>query len=617
MAVAPSSGSTGHAVPIDELVRIDGVKLPVAAGPFDLTEDDFLLYGMLLDPVYMPELLWRDPKNYDYGGEYRVRDYQYIINRLSDPYAIISCARSVGKTESEKVHAEIHFLKNYGNLLITAPELIHLLPLTDAIEDNIQGNPLLTEVLDTRNGQTGFQHRPFQCNFVDGTKIVGRIPKRDGTGVKAQHQKDLIVEEGQDFPDRGWSELNETVNYDSRDRQGQPDFHFWIYGVHSGNKASGFDERARSAVFRKIKVTALRRPDWGPDRKQNAIASYGGTSSPDYKRNILGEPGAGATAYFVTARLMACVDQNVRRGEKEGSEYNERMYVPQVFRAEELDDLDIKIGDTIDLPDMTVDGWWMGADLGLTDSPTVISLFAEMMIGKKRRLALIRKYTLERFRPRQIRETLYAISWHLGSKLMGVGIDMTGLGYPIFQDIEDDELCPPRLKEIATGYTFNSNVEVGVEKDMLTENQGVLRDHLGNMVKIIEDDITGEVRYVTMMPFIAASTRYIREDVDDGYLLLPFDTDVTADMLQETKQRVERIGKRGESGNTRVKKGDRFHILDSFRAMAYRRKQDAILAMLAPATQEDVLDMAGLDENGPVDLSAYSPELINALMGRS
>lgn len=601
----------GYVRPIDELVRIEGKTLPIEAGPFSFEEDDWLLYGMLLDPVYMPELLWKDPKNHAYGGQYRVRDYQYIIFRLDDNYAIVSCARSVGKTESEKVHAEIHGLKNYDRLLITAPELIHLLPLTDAVEDHIVDNPLLSELLDVRNGQTGFQHRPFQCNLIDGTKIVGRIPKVTGTGVKAQHEKDLIVEEGQDYPERGWTEVTETVNYDSRDRDGNPDFHYWIYGVHSGNKSSGFDERVRSRVFRKIKVTALRRPDWGPDRKLNAIASYGGTSSPDYKRNILGEPGAGATAYFVTARVMACVDQNITRGEKPGSEYNERLYVCQTFRAEELDDLGMQISDIIDLPDLRTAGWWCGVDIGLTDSPTCISLFAEWTVAKKPRVALMRRFMLERFRPRQIRETLYAIAWHLGTDLMGVGIDVTGLGQPIFQEMEDDELCPPRLRDISAGYVFNSKVEIGVAPDMVTENQGVLRDHLGNMVKVVEDEMTGEQTFVVMLPFIAASTSFIRQEVDAGTLLLPFDTDVTSDMLQETKQRVERVGQRGETGGSAPRKGDRFHILDSFRAAFYRRRQDDIISQLAAPPQVSVFEIA---DDSPAGLD-YSPALLAELLG--
>jgi hypothetical protein len=99
--------------------------------------------------------------------------------------------------------------------------------------------------------------------------------------------------------------------------------------------------------------------------------------------------------------------------------------------------------------------------------------------------------------------------------------------------------------------------------------------------------------------------------VDSGFLLLPFDTAVTTDMLQETKQRVERIGRRGESGVGRAqKKGDRFHILDSFRAMAYRRKQDEIMAQLQPSEQHSVLDLAGLE-----DEHAFTDDQLRGVLG--
>jgi hypothetical protein len=500
----------------EELVKLDGVKLPFEDGPWTFDAEDAILYALLTDPVYMPELLWRDPSNRAYGGCYRVRDYQYTLNRIRDNYAIIACARSVGKTESEKVHAQIHFWTSYENLLITAPELIHLLPLTDAIEENVRDSRLLTEML------------------------------------------------------------------------GHPAVRVWIFGVHSGNKASGFDERARSSVYRKVKVTALRRPDWNSERKQNAVAAYGGTSSPDYRRNILGEPGSGASAYFVSARVMACVDQRVERGEVKGSTFNNETYVKQTFRYEELDALGMKITDLLDLPD-GYDTVWGGMDIGLTDSPTVISLFADGEFEKKRRRALIRRFTLERFRTKQIREAMYAIGWHFGTSLKGFGVDITGLGFPIFQEMEDDELAPPHLLDVTEGYFFNSKIPVGVDKGLVTEQNGVLRDHLGHMVKKEEDPVTGQVRYLVLMPFIAASTRFIREDVDSGYLLLPFDTEVTSDMLQETKQRVEKLG---QAQSLTPKKGDRFHILDSFRAAAMRTRSDRIQAIIARPQQRPVLDVA-------------------------
>jgi hypothetical protein len=71
-------------------------------------------------------------------------------------------------------------------------------------------------------------------------------------------------------------------------------------------------------------------------------------------------------------------------------------------------------------------------------------------------------------------------------------------------------------------------------------------------------------------------------------MLLPFDTEVTSDMLQETKQRVERMG---QNSGPNVKKGDRFHILDSFRAMEMRRHKDEIEAQIREPDQKPVLDM--------------------------
>ena len=51
---------------------------------------------------------------------------------MQDTYTGFACARSTGKTESIKSKGFTHTFKRLGeSRLITAPELIHLLPLTD------------------------------------------------------------------------------------------------------------------------------------------------------------------------------------------------------------------------------------------------------------------------------------------------------------------------------------------------------------------------------------------------------------------------------------------------------------------------------------------------------
>jgi hypothetical protein len=50
---------TGPPEEIADLVKIEGQELPLDHGPFTFDAEDFLLHGMLLDPIYMPELLWK------------------------------------------------------------------------------------------------------------------------------------------------------------------------------------------------------------------------------------------------------------------------------------------------------------------------------------------------------------------------------------------------------------------------------------------------------------------------------------------------------------------------------------------------------------------------------
>lgn len=573
---------------------IDGLdRAEVEIDGHMVDETTILLLAMLADPVYGPELCWDDPENVEYEYCYRVRDYQYPIFRMEPGYGGAACSRKVGKTESIKARGFTHgFRRLRENLLVTAPELIHLLPLADAIEDRIRDCRLTREFLDTRGGKTGFTHRPFGVAFKDGTKIVGRIPKQTGTGVKGQHQPDLMIDEAQDYPAAGWTEIHETVNKNRVNAYGEVDFNYHFYGVHSGARDSGFFKRVeggetgQKAAFYVVKITALMRPDWNEAQKNAAKAAYGSTDSPDYRRNILGEAGAPATAYFVRARLVACMDQDRE------SRYNELEYVFQRLRFEDVEAGGVPPQDLIDLPPI-VGPTYGGMDLGLSESPTMITLFADDKVKKEPRLKMIRRYQLDRFRPRQIRAVLYAVATALGPNLKTFGMDITGLGFPIWQDLEDDEAAPKHLIDVTRGYFFNSKVPVAVEDQFINSDAaGNLKDQFGNFVQKERNPETGEERYVTYMPFIEASTRFIREDIDSGLMMLPFDPEVSKDMFGETDQRVRRVATK----TGRDKPQNAFHILDSMRAMEMARKS-VIIEQKLHAEPESILDQA-------VDLAA-------------
>jgi hypothetical protein len=566
-------------------------RLPSQIGPFKVDEDDFLLATMLQDEVLAPEIMWDDPKNHDYGGAYRVQDFQYPLFRRVGNEAIYACARSVGKSESSKAKAFTHLFKRHAeNLLITAPELIHLLPLTQAVEERIWKCRLTRESLDTRQGKTGFTHRPFGVDFDDGTKIIGRIPGKNAMGVKGMHQPDLIVDEGQDYADRAYVELDPTLMRDHTDADGNPDFHYDVYGVHSGNNAGTFHRLTKGGSFRHIRITAMQRPGWSAKEKESAKSMFGGTDSSDYRRNILGEAGGTASAYFVMSRLMACVDQGDGM-DPSTSKYNSEEYRHIEITQEQLDeagdsddDVRASLAALMDIP-AGYSTCWAGADIGLTESPTEILIASEEKVAGEPRLKVIRRLTLRRFREKAIRWAFYEVDLALGRALKGFGMDTTGIGFPIRQAMEDDGTAPPHLMQVMTGYFFNSPVPIAVDKSDVTEDDdGRMKDRYGNAVKVEQDD-WGTPRLVTYQPMIEASTRFIRGWVDVTFLLLPFDIEIINDMTLETVQRVRKLA--GVK-----KKPQALHTLDAMRVMAMVRESRDIEADLSTDVGEDVIDIA-------------------------
>jgi hypothetical protein len=133
------------------------------------------------------------------------------------------------------------------------------------------------------------------------------------------------------------------------------------------------------------------------------------------------------------------------------------------------------------------------------------------------------------------------------------------------------------------GYKFNANVPVGVDEQMVAQDSaGRLKDQYGSQVKKVWNPDTGADDYIVEMPMIEAATRYLREQVDTTFLLLPFDPDLIRDMRAETQQRVQRIA--GLKSKPMA-----FHDLDAMRAYVMPFKAGKIEAILNPV-QEAVLD---------------------------
>lgn len=140
----------------------------------------------------LAEFSWYEPRNPD--GFFRAYPYQVPWWRYRDPMTIDFCGRSVGKTLGIQVRGFYFPFGNPGHdMLITAPELTQLTPITDLIETRFLNQRLGREMM--RKPAT---HKPhFQLDCKTNSRIMGRIPHTDGTGVKGQHP--LVLEQDECF----------------------------------------------------------------------------------------------------------------------------------------------------------------------------------------------------------------------------------------------------------------------------------------------------------------------------------------------------------------------------------------------------------------------------------
>jgi len=152
-----------------------------------LDDEEVYLAALLDDPsgIDLSEAFFTDDTPGRSHRRWRVWDFQWELYRKEDTYQADLCARSVGKTTGIIMRACAFPLNFPGQeMLITAPELNHLGPIVDKIEEKFKQVRLLREMLPNVKGG-GIKHQPqFQATFVNGARIMGRLPQRTGVGVK-------------------------------------------------------------------------------------------------------------------------------------------------------------------------------------------------------------------------------------------------------------------------------------------------------------------------------------------------------------------------------------------------------------------------------------------------
>ncbi len=135
------------------------------------------------DGLDLAEFSWYDPESSD--GCYRAWDFQWRWYTCGDVFQVDQGGRALGKTVGITMRSFAFPFNFEGQkMLLTAPELNHLRPLTDAIEQRLDTTRLIRELRPMGKGG-GINKQPhWQAKFTNNAQLVSRLPNKDGKGVK-------------------------------------------------------------------------------------------------------------------------------------------------------------------------------------------------------------------------------------------------------------------------------------------------------------------------------------------------------------------------------------------------------------------------------------------------
>jgi hypothetical protein len=529
-------------------------------------EEELYLLAILLDDtgIDMAEFMFLNEETTH--GRFRCYDYQFTWWNDQSEQQIDQSGRNLGKSWGIQLRScAFPFSYPDQDMLLTAPELNHLKPLVDAVEARIFSSRIMTEMLPTK-GARGVNRQPqWQITFLNGAKIVSRLPNKDGKGVKGQHVVKLEIDEAQDYPLAGWIEIVECLNKGSAGAQWR------IHGVSKGGRDK-FYEFSQSPDWVVHRMMGMHRPTWSRKESDQKAMTYGGSrQSPDYKRNIYGEHGDATNPLFVLARLMACVDQDP------GSEYNQDIYAEVHIQYEDLQGrspvmmLDGKLSGAHKI------GWagapkgysayYAGMDVGATIDPTEILVFGQRAGTSKEQLDLLTRVQMLRISMEDQEAIVGEIFRFYGDKLITFGIDRTGLGFPVWERLAKRF---NKKNERVKGYNFSGKYAVALEDREMEEKETV-------------EDLVIERNIVEF------ASDALREVVDAKSFLLPFDRELLIEWQGQSYTITKATG--GPYGMKKQYSQGSFHTLDAGKVMIAGKRLHALDEMLnAKQQQGPVLD---------------------------
>lgn len=549
----------------------------------NLEQDEAYLFAILDDPsgIDLAEFCWVDEEPGKEHPCYRLWDFQWALYTNEATFQIDLMGRGLGKTQGV-IQRAFAFPFNYPGqeMLLTAPELNHLSRITDLIEEKLMTVRLGREMLPSQKGG-GIRHQPqFQASFSNGARIMGRLPQRTGRGVKGAHPLVLEMDEGQDYPERGWIEIIETMKH------GTPGAQWRVHGVSRGVRDMYYrmTQDDSDLPFFVHRYPAMYRPTWSETERRQKIAIYGGSrDNPDYRRNIYGEHGDATNPVFVLARLMNCVRINESTW---ATEYNENIYAQIRIEGEHL--FERPVESYLSFPQshlhQSYTSFWAGMDVGYTNDPSELLVFGQVRVKRQAKdpdtgkplpgdievdvLRLLTRVHMMRVSSFDQERVIAEVFRFYGDRLRFLSMDRTGNGLPLLQAMEgrpEYESTRGRIK----GYHFSEKKAVAFD-DRPLQRQEKPED------AVIEKQV------------IEHATDKLRAYVDAGMMELPFDRELLSEWQGQVVVYVrDDTGVRGS--RTRYGGGS-FHTLDAAKLMILGKELEPIEVALNNPRRPPVLD---------------------------
>lgn len=363
----------------------------------------------------------------------------------------------------------------------------------------------------------------------------------------------LATDESQDFPEAGWLEIIETL------KQGEDDAVWKCYGVTRGVRDKFYEFTQPDSGWEVHHYPAMYRPTWTAEEREAKIQLYGHRDNPDFRRNVYGLHGDATSPLFVLTRLMQCVQED------ESDQYNTEEYWNLSIDEADIRDYGGDIMPLLDPPSLhksMYKKFWIGMDVGFTNDPSVIVVFAEHKEKKTSptALKLLAKVSMKRV---SHGDQVQAIMWFIDHyRPSAFAMDRTGLGLPLFQHIqqlvrEDRKLA--HVLDRIKGYNFSEKIVA----------------ELDDTIEVDEYDPKALEKREIKKTVLEHSSDVLRGLVDEGRLMLPWDRDLIGEFKGQTysydKSTMDMYGRR-----RKVFSSGSYHTLDACRMAALAFKQHKI-----------------------------------------